>query len=55
MPKPQDPNLRRSGQVPALDPDATESELESRDRPDRSGPTGPVPPGNRPDHDVEES
>ena len=48
MPKPQDPNLHRSGQVPALDPDATESELEGRDQPGQGDSPGPVPEGNRP-------
>jgi hypothetical protein len=55
MAKPQQAELRRSGKVPALDPDATESRLEAHDRPGISGPTGPIPedqqPGHRPEHD----
>ncbi|MFP5577412.1 MAG: hypothetical protein ACLGIZ_04130 [Acidimicrobiia bacterium] len=55
MAKPQQPELRRSGFVPALDPDATESRLDAHERPGTSGPGGPVPedqrPGHHPDHD----
>jgi hypothetical protein len=50
MAKPQQAELRRSGQVPALDPDATESKLEAHDRPGSSGPQGPVPEDQRPGH-----
>lgn len=55
MAKPQQPELRRSGTVPALDPDASESDLEAHKRPGSSGPEGPVPeeqrPGHHPDHE----
>lgn len=50
MAKPQQPELRRSGFVPALDPDATESRLDAHDRPDSSGPSGPIPEDQRPGH-----
>ena len=51
MSRPQQPELHRSGNVPALDPDATESELEAEDRPQDEGHTGPVPSANRPGSD----
>lgn len=51
MTRPQDPALHRSGNVPALDPDAVESDLEAEDRPERTGETGHVPPANRPGTD----
>lgn len=54
MAKPQQAELRRSGQVPALDPDATESRLEAHDRPGSSGPQGPVPEDQRPGHHPDE-
>lgn len=50
MAKPQQPELRRSGRVEALDPDATEA-IRGADRRRRtSAPDGPVPEGNRPGH-----
>lgn len=55
MAKPQQAELRRSGKVPALDPDATETRLEAHERPGSSGAQGPIPedqrPGHHPDHD----
>jgi hypothetical protein len=54
MAKPQQAELRRSGFVPALDPDATESELEAHERPGTSGRTGPVPEEQRPGHHPEQ-
>lgn len=54
MAKPQQAELRRSGQVPALDPDATESRLEAHDRPKSSGSSGPVPEDQRPGHHPDE-
>src|SRR3546814_6177384 len=50
MAKPQQPELRRSGFVPALDPDATESRLDAHERPGTSAPGGPVPEDQRPGH-----
>lgn len=50
MAKPQQPELRRSGRVEALDPDATEA-IRGADRRRRtSAPDGPVPADNRPGH-----
>lgn len=49
MPKPQQPELRRSGRVPALDPDATEA-ARSADRPAEATPSNQVPPEQRPGH-----
>ena len=54
MAKPQQAELRRSGKVPALDPDATESRLEAHDRPGSSGPQGPIPEDQRPGHHPDE-
>jgi hypothetical protein len=54
MSKPQQPELRRSGFVPALDPDATESELAAHERPGTKGRTGPVPEEQRPGHHPDE-
>ncbi|MFP5322643.1 MAG: hypothetical protein ACLGIC_12470 [Acidimicrobiia bacterium] len=56
MAKPQQPELRRSGFVPALDPDATESDLEAHERPKaKGGKRGPIPeeqqPGHHPEHE----
>lgn len=56
MAKPQQAELRRSGKVPALDPDATETRLSAEERPSAtSGRGGPVPeeqrPGHHPDHE----
>lgn len=53
MPKPQQPELRRSERVPALDPDAAEAVLSAESVPSPSDPDGPIPeeqrPGHRPD------
>jgi hypothetical protein len=54
MAKPQQAELRRSGAVPALDPDATASELEAHERPGTSGHTGPVPEEQQPGHHPEQ-
>lgn len=57
MPNPQQPELRRSERVPALDPDATEAKLsaERRNRRKPTEPRTPVPgdqqPGHHPDED----
>ncbi len=55
MAKPQQAELRRSGKVPALDPDASVSKLSAQDTPSVSGPDGTVPedqrPGHHPDHE----
>ena len=55
MPNPQQPELRRSGEVPALNPDAVEGELAAHDRPSDNGPVGEIPdeqrPGHHPDHE----
>lgn len=53
MAKPQQPELRRSGTVPALDPDAAESDLKAHRRPGDSGPGGPIPEDQRPGHHPE--
>lgn len=50
MANPQQPELRRSGNVPALDPDASEAELSARDRPNTGGNVGDVPEEQRPGH-----
>ena len=50
MAKPQQPELRRSGAVPALDPDATEAVLSAQDDPKVSRSGGPVPDEQRPGH-----
>ncbi len=51
MPKPQEPEIRRSGRTP-LDPDSVEGR---RGPTDEEGHTGPVPdenePGHHPDHE----
>lgn len=55
MAKPQQPELRRSGFVPALDPDATESRLEAHDRPTaKGGKRGPIPDEQQPGHHPDE-
>jgi hypothetical protein len=55
MAKPQQPELRRSGFTPALEPDSIASELEARDQPGATGgPGGPVPEENLPGHRPEE-
>lgn len=51
MPNPQQPGVRRSETVPAITPDATESELEAHDRPDERDDPGPVPPEQQRGHD----
>lgn len=55
MAKPQQPELRRSGKVEALDPDATEAKRAADRRLTVTDPNGPVPedqqPGHHPDHD----
>jgi len=55
MAKPQQPELRRSGKVAALDPDATETVLGAAERPGTKGTAGPVPeeqrPGHKPEHE----
>ena len=50
MAKPQQPELRRSGTVPALDPDATEAVLSAQDDPKTSTSRGEVPEEQRPGH-----
>ena len=55
MAKPQQPELRRSGRVEALDPDATEAKRGADRRRRTTSPDGPVPedqrPGHHPEHD----
>jgi hypothetical protein len=55
MAKPQQPELRRSGRVEALDPDATAAVRTADRRLDVSDPNGPVPRaqrrGHHPDHE----
>jgi hypothetical protein len=53
MANPQQPELRRSGKVAALDPDATETDLTAHDRPKRKGGTRKVPAEQRPGHHPE--
>jgi hypothetical protein len=53
MAKPQQPELRRSARVPALDPDASEAELSGRDRPVSGPQVGDVPEEQRPGHHPE--
>lgn len=55
MANPQQPELRRSEQTPALSPDAIESELESA-QPDLIGDDtpGPIDGPPRADHDVDD-
>lgn len=54
MAKPQQPELRRSGTVPALDPDATEAVLSAQDDPKTSTSRGPVPTEQQPGHHPED-
>lgn len=55
MAKPQQPELRRSGNVAALDPDATESDLQAHDRPKaKGGKRGPIPEEQQPGHHPDE-
>ena len=55
MANPQQPELRRSGQVPALNPNASEAELSAQKPPSSDGRVGDVPaeqrPGHHPDHE----
>jgi len=51
---PQQPELRRSGKVAALDPDATETDLTAHERPKAKGRTGKVPKEQRPGHKPEQ-
>lgn len=51
MAKPQQPELRRSERVPALDPDASEAELSAQATPSVTDPDGPVPAEQQPGHD----
>lgn len=56
MPNPQQPEVRRSERVPALDPDASEAVLSAQEPlPAVDSPDGPVPgdqrPGHRPEQD----
>ena len=55
MAKPQQPELRRSGMVEALDPDATEAKRSADRRRPVTDPKAPIPedqrPGHHPDHD----
>lgn len=53
MAKPQQPELRRSGRVPALDPDASEAKLSAERSYQSSDPDGPVPEDQRPGHHPE--
>lgn len=48
MPRPQQPELRRSGKTPEMNRDEVEGELEARDRPDVDSSGSPVPPENQP-------
>jgi hypothetical protein len=50
MAKPQQAELRRSGKVPALDPDASVAKLSAQDAPSVSGPGGSIPEDQRPGH-----
>ena len=55
MAKPQQAELRRSGKVPALDPDASVAKLSAQDAPTTSKSKGEIPedqrPGHHPDHE----
>lgn len=53
MAKPQQPELRRSGKVPALDPDATEAKRSADRRRTTTDPGGPVPEDQQPGHHPE--
>ena len=50
MAKPQQAELRRSGKVPALDPDASVAKLSAQDTPGTSGSEGSIPEDQRPGH-----
>lgn len=49
MPKPQQPELRRSG-FTVLDPDSIASDLEAEGGPSTDTPQRPVPEANQPGH-----
>ena len=55
MANPQQPELRRSGRVPALDPDASEAKLSAEAPPEPGDTIGDAPeeqrPGHRPEKD----
>lgn len=53
MAKPQQAELRRSGKVPALDPDASVAKLSAQDTPGTSGSEGSIPEDQRPGHHPE--
>jgi hypothetical protein len=53
MAKPQQAELRRSGKVPALDPDASVAKLSAQDTPGTSGSEGAIPEDQRPGHHPE--
>lgn len=53
MAKPQQAELRRSGKVPALDPDATETRLTGEERPSTGSGTDQIPEEQRPGHHPE--
>lgn len=53
MAKPQQAELRRSGKVPALDPDASVAKLSAQDTPGSSGSEGAIPEDQRPGHHPE--
>ncbi|HSP03927.1 MAG TPA: hypothetical protein VLR27_10520 [Acidimicrobiales bacterium] len=50
MAKPQQAELRRSGKVPALDPDASVAKLSAQDTPGTSSSEGSIPEDQRPGH-----
>lgn len=54
MAKPQQPELRRSGMVPDLDPDATETVLSAQDEPKTSRARKKVPEEQQPGHHPDE-
>lgn len=54
MANPQQPELRRSGKVPDLDPDATEAVLSAEERPKTSRARKPVPEEQQPGHHPDE-
>ena len=53
MAKPQQAELRRSGKVPALDPDASVAKLSAQDAPTTSKTEGDIPEDQRPGHHPE--
>ena len=54
MAKPQQPELRRSGKVEALDPDATEAKRSADRRRPVTDPKAPIPEDQRPGHHPEQ-